>query len=497
MKVSRMTYLFLLLVLGISFKVSAQDIWAFDEPTKNAYRDILKLKLKAGRAQLDVIPSGRNSPAKLYLQSFAETIEVLISGDKDLFDDYEANAERHIKEIDAIKTASPYQLYYQAEIKLQWAFVYIKFGKELDAALNLRQCYRLLTKNQERYPEFLPNYKSLGLMHIVIGSVPDKYQWLLDLIGLEGTIDQGMQELSKLEESSSVFNLEAALLKNLMKAYILHRTKEAVESLDQIVTQNDDNLLALYLYVSALLKDSQSETALELLRKDGIRSDTYIDFAFLDYLKGEIYLQKGEYDVAILYLNKFIESFKGANSIKDAHYKIFLAYWLSDRIEEADVYFQKAKRTGKRNTEADKHAAKMLASGQRPNKPIMKIRLSTDGGYYEIAKQLIEELNLEDLKEEKDRIEFQYRQARLHHKTGELNKAVSLYTKTIENAGKNPWYFAPNSALQLGYIYLDLENKEAAKKYFKLALTYRNHEYKTSIDNKAKSALSSLKKEIR
>jgi hypothetical protein len=58
--------------------------------------------------------------------------------------------------------------------------------------------------------------------------------------------------------------------------------------------------------------------------------------------------------------------------------------------------------------------------------------------------------------------------------------------------GENPWYFAANSALQLGYIAEAQKDKVMAKKYFEQALNFKRHEYKNSIDSKARSALEQL-----
>jgi len=58
----------------------------------------------------------------------------------------------------------------------------------------------------------------------------------------------------------------------------------------------------------------------------------------------------------------------------------------------------------------------------------------------------------------------------------------------------NSWYFAPNSALQLGYIFRDQADAIEARQYFEKALSYKKHVYKNSIDNKARSALASLER---
>jgi len=67
------------------------------------------------------------------------------------------------------------------------------------------------------------------------------------------------------------------------------------------------------------------------------------------------------------------------------------------------------------------------------------------------------------------------------------------YEETIKLSKENPWYFAPNAALQLGYIYRDQKDFEKARKYFEMAMSYRKHEYKSSIDTKSRSALDQMK----
>ncbi|MBY0425173.1 MAG: hypothetical protein K2Q22_06020, partial [Cytophagales bacterium] len=54
-------------------------------------------------------------------------------------------------------------------------------------------------------------------------------------------------------------------------------------------------------------------------------------------------------------------------------------------------------------------------------------------------------------------------------------------------------YFAPSACLYLGYIYMDKKDTQKAKLYFENVLFYKNHDYKNSLDNKAKAALDKLK----
>ena len=60
-------------------------------------------------------------------------------------------------------------------------------------------------------------------------------------------------------------------------------------------------------------------------------------------------------------------------------------------------------------------------------------------------------------------------------------------------AGDESWYFAPNACLQTGYLLVEEGKTAEAKNFFQKALTYKKHEYKNSIDSKAKSAMARMK----
>ena len=161
-------------------------------------------------------------------------------------------------------------------------------------------------------------------------------------------------------------------------------------------------------------------------------------------------------------------------------------------MQLAKTYWDKARITGKTQADPDVYAAAMLADKPFPNDKILKTRFYTDGGYYKEAKAMLQTILPNDLKNYKEQVEYYYRKARLAHKTHDLSAAKLFYMQSIDMTGDNPWYFGANSALQLGYIYQGSGDYKNARKYFEKALAYKKHEYKNSIDSKAKSALEQL-----
>jgi tetratricopeptide (TPR) repeat protein len=104
----------------------------------------------------------------------------------------------------------------------------------------------------------------------------------------------------------------------------------------------------------------------------------------------------------------------------------------------------------------------------------------------------LQSISLVDLPTAKDQTEYYYRKARLAHRMGEISAAKLFYQQSIDMTKNNPWYFGANAALQLGYIAKEQKDFTNARKYFELAMSFQRHEYKNSIDSKAKTELELL-----
>ncbi|MFN6943839.1 MAG: tetratricopeptide repeat protein [Cytophagaceae bacterium] len=461
--------------------------------TKNAYADLLKLKLPSAenniKEQLDHNPK---DGIAIYLQNYADVLKLFINEDPELYKTLAPNEEVRLSRIKKLSNKSPYYLFTQAEIKLQWAFVKMKFGDDLGAVWSIRQAYKLLEENQKKYPDFTPNQKSLGLLNVLIGSIPEKYSWVASLAGMYGSINHGVAMLDKVIKEDPVYKLEARMIRLGVDYYILHSEQTSLSSIKNLKDQNQDNLLINFMYASVLLKESYNEQALEVIESIP-KGNQYMALPFLHYMTGMVYLNKGEYNKARINFNIYLKEHKGKNFIKDTYYRIFLTHWLSNNDKEAEESLAKVIQNGVAIYDADKYADNFAKNRDFPHKALMEARLYTDGGYYSKAKTSLSSMVNQKISS-RDKIEYYYRYARIYHKTHELERARDMYLKTIEESGALPYYFAPNSALQLGYIFKEENNIEEARNYFNLALSYKNHQYKNSIDNKAKAALSELKK---
>lgn len=430
---------------------------------------------------------------EFYVTSLAETLVLLVTEDEVKFKKFEASWSDRIDLLEKIEPANADALFILAELRLQWAFVYLKFGHELDAAWNIRQAYLTVQECKKKFPEFVLVKKTSGVLEVMLGSIPEKYQWVISMFGMEGSVQRGLLELESIKNGETDLSFETALIYYLTQGFILQETALAAKGLHELITQHPHQRLALFLAGCLAIKNSESEKALEYF-KTLQQNQQGLSIAYVDYQTGEVYLHKGEYKSSIEYYQKFLSTYTGLNYVKDAHYKIGICYWLQGKSKDAKKYFTKSKTAGNESTEADKYAARSLAENINPNVKLSKLRYATDGGYYTEAERIITTVEDADLPSKKEKIEFEYRKARLFHKSNSLAEAKQSYLQTISESGTENWYFAPNACLQLGYIFQDEKDSKEARTYFEKALTYKKHEYKNSIDSKAKSALARLKK---
>jgi len=121
---------------------------------------------------------------------------------------------------------------------------------------------------------------------------------------------------------------------------------------------------------------------------------------------------------------------------------------------------------------------------------LLRARLLCDGEYYEKAKHELEGYKPEN---EKNELEYTYRMGRIYHNWNKTEKAIPFYLQTITNGEGLPYYFAANSALQLGLIYEKQNKFMLAKFYFSKVLEMEFEEYQFSISNKAQAGLNRIK----
>jgi len=468
--------------------------YTFTHTLQQAYSEVFKLKITSARQLL----AKEKTPTafKIYVENYADIVTLLVSDEKRLFEQLADNEDKRLDALNGMPSNSPYHRFLQAEIRLHWAFVKLKFGKEVAASWDIIKAYKLLDENAKKYPEFLPTYKSLGLLHVLIGSTPQNYQWVAKLLGLRGNIQQGLREIQLVIQKDKIFDNEAQLLELLIHAHILSFDEQQNKKLLQYIGSQEDNLLINFFGVTISMKDGRGEQALDILSRQP-PGNQYLAFPLMDYLRGENLLHKGEYEAARGYLKGFLTYYKGQNFLKDTYLMLFLTYWLNNDDALAKTYLDKIEKVGTAYVESDKAAQKMVENFKKgkvsaQQKILVKARFSFDGGYYSDALTLLKPYQENQFLALYDKAEFQYRLGRIFQRQNQKEQAIKHFERATLLSQTKGFYFGATSALQLGFIYKEQGQKAKAVAYFRQTLDFPKHEYKNSVDNKARAALTQM-----
>ena len=465
---------------------------ALPPTARRAYAELLKLKVSACRQLLAAAPP--DAPGTLLVADCADFTELIISQDAG---HYEAALAAQDTRLTALERAPAGALrdYARSEIRLHQALAQVVFHHEVRGAWNLRQAVLLTQAVVRRYPAFLPARKSLGLSQFGIGSLPEGYHWFLRLLGLSGSVEEGLRNLSLAAAQPNDFQAESQVLQALIREAYYEKGDESRALVGRLAREQPDNLLFSYLVVTLNKRQHRGEEALAAYRSRPT-GPAYLPLPLLDHLAADLLLYRGEYEASIAENQRFLREYRGEYYRKDAAFKLYLAAWLGRApAATAAAYRQQINQAGPLTLEEDAYAQRFYHDAQPLDPTLTRARLLTDGGYYLLALSTLQSFRLTAATPGRDQLEVPYRQARVWQGLGRLDSARADYERTLRRSaalGEPACYFAPQAALQLGYLALAAGQRPAARAYFEQAMAYPRHEYKNSTDQKAKLALRGL-----
>lgn len=489
-------FLVVVLLLQVIF-LRSQHSYDFNDECKEAYAHIISLRFDKGKkiiASEKVKDPENNIP--YLLDNYIYFLTLFIGEEESVFKELEPKKGFIIDRLKDGDEESPYYRYCLAQVYLQWAVARTKFGEYVSATFEINKAYRLLEKNKTEFPDFIPHNINLGLLHTMIGTIPDNYNWVKKIVGIEGTIDQGLDEILKVlnvalnDSSYSHYKAECLFYLSFIQINLMTDQQKTFEYLDIIEsdTENLENPLAVYSLSRIYMSNAMNDKAIDLLTHRP-KGKEYFDFYYLDYLAGIAKLHRLDKDADDYFL-KYLKHFKGNNYIKDAYQKIGWHYFVHGYTRKYKDYMQKVLDYGNTDVDADKQAEREAKKGELPNYNLLRARLLFDGGYYPEALTEITVGKINHLRNGRDSLEYFYRIGRIYHEWGKIDVSISYYEKTIQHGANSEYYFAANSALKLGNIYEDKGDLKKAEYFYERAQSMENKEYRNSINQKAKAGIN-------
>jgi len=486
-------------LLFSSTTLHAQKVYEFNSTCQQAYQEITKLKIANGLALVE--KARQQNPDNLIpelLESYADFYVLFLNEDPK---EYQARYPKFSERIDLLEQgpkSSPFYYFCLSMVRVHRAASAIKFGKIWDAGWDFKKAYSLIKENKKQFPTFTPNDLVYGSLQAVVGTIPKGYKWIAGLFGMKGSLTEGMRIVRGFINSndpwSRVFFNEAAFMYPYLMFYIENKKDEALAFVQQRKLDIVNNHLHAYMAANLGINNKQSEYAKNVILNRN-KSDEYLKTTVWDFELGFTKLYHLETQDAIKYLENFTNNFKGKFYLKDAYQKLSWCYYLQGNQARAEEARNNIVKKGATDSDADKQALKDAKAGKWPNILLLKARLLSDGGYNNEAAALLQGKTEDDFTKEEEKLEFAYRVARIYDDLERSDDAIRNYLIAIRMGQNRKEYFAARAALQIGQIYEKRGQKALAISFYQQCLDMEDHEYKNSLDQRAKSGIARCKGE--
>jgi tetratricopeptide (TPR) repeat protein len=499
-KIKNMTVFKVLITSSFFFII--QNLFAtgnfdFSPLARAAYEKAMSLRLSEATTQVAQIRSAEpDNLMACYVDNYVDCLRVFVGEEKSDYSNLKKNEEKRLAILRGGDSNSPYYLFTQAQVQLLWAMNKAKYGDYLDAFNGASTAFEQLEKNQKRFPDFMPNKMSLGVLHAVVGTIPDNYKWGLKLVsGMNGTVEQGQKEIEEViryaKTNDFAFEQEAIVMYAFLILHLNNQPESAWTVVNSSKLKPRENMLAAFALSNVAMRTGRNDKAIEILQNRPTGTG-YLTFHYMDYMMGLAKMYRGDND-ADVYIKRFVTQFKGRNYIKEAYQRLAWQDLLRGSWKDYKGWMLSAETMGRADVGGDKNALKEAKSGIAPEPTLLRARLYFDGGYYQKAYDFLKTKNEGSFTDLSQKLEYSYRMGRILQMLKKPNEAIPYYDKTIQSGKNTKFYFACNAALQLGSIYEASGQKAKAMEFYKYCMALNPDDHADALHAKAKSGLNRVK----
>jgi hypothetical protein len=465
-----------------------KDVLILNTNLLNAYNDITRLRINDGLTDISLSKLKEPNNALVhYIENYADFFILFIGEEEKEYRSRLKNRDFRLRKIKNADSNSPYYLFAQAEILLQWAVVKLKFGDKVSAASDVLDAYNLLVENNKKYPEFYPNNKSLSIIHAMAESLPS---WVRKIVGVKGSVKMGLNEIKslvdRLSRTKEMYFEESVAIYSYILFYADNKKELAYQTLISHNLDHRSNPLVTFLKATMAQKTGRNEACIKYLEQRP-QGGGFLPFYYLDFIYGKALLFKLEKS-SLKYINNYISNFKGRHYIKEAYQKI--AWYHLAVNNDVMAYSAAIKFTtlyGVATVDEDIQAVNEAKNSLLPDRTLLQARLFFDGGYYTKAKEMLIPISMK-YRSSNHLDEYNYRLGRITESMGETKAAINYYQKTVSQSKTNR-YFACSAALQLALLYENSKQLALSRQYFNKCLLLKPDEYADGLHAKAKAGL--------
>jgi hypothetical protein len=316
----------------------------------------------------------------VFLDNYIDFFQLFFNEDAAEYPARKGRLEQRLASMAEGPESSPFNLFTRSVIHFQWAAIKSRWGITGCGAWEFRRSFLESQECRQKFPIFWSCQLMLsGAMKVVAGTIPDGYKWLSNLLGIRGSVKEGMQALDQFlgvdDEWSGFYRDEANFYYLYLQFYILNKHEQVFAYIRQHKLDVRNNYLYAYLYANLCINDQQSALA-ERIIEGRSRVAGYLDMPVWDLEMGYASAEPpgaGYAGVSGAISPAVQRPVLCQGCVGEAELVL-----LSERGSGmADSLRREVIRRGTAESDADRQALKEARSGVWPNKTLLRARLLT------------------------------------------------------------------------------------------------------------------------
>lgn len=455
-----------------------------------AYEKIFQFEFDEAKRLINNEPESNLVP--LLLENYIDFFVLLLEENKQGLSDFTRKNDIRLTKV-ASGEESAYKRYIQAEINLQSGFLKLSQEEYMSGFWDVRRAYKLYEENAAQYPNFGPNKKGLGVLQMLIGTIPEKYQWGVKIVGLSGDLEKGARLMEDFIYRHEVHPIQEEA--KMLYAFVKYFVEADEATAKRLVFEEINPKKGMWQTMTvANLANAMGENdfAIETLENCPSSASSF-PFPTIDLMLGICKLNRLDKD-ADIYLKKFMEISKSPSYKKEAYQKLAWYNLVNGNETGYSNYMQQILSVGDKDMDEDKQALQEAKQGFIPNVNLLKARLLFDGGYFVQALDAINSVNPMLLEQEKEQVEYNYRLGRIYQRLERYEEAIEIFNGIVASEPlMTPYYFAPKCLMELGGIYEGRSEFVLANTLYQKVDSYTNHPYVDSFAQQSKAAMKRIK----
>lgn len=381
-----------------------------------------------------------------------------------------------------------------AEMCLQQAMLLAKIGLEWDAFKAFNQSKTYARKSTQINARFYPVFKTLGLIELLQGAIPQQYSSIARFFGFEGNTNSGFQKLMQCYLNCKS-NQEKAYRQE--SAFIMLYASANFSNLkvSLLTFANSLNLNEIQPLVKLALLSNSSKNSYSLIKRarviNSFSNEELKSLPYLNFIQCDWHIARNELDSAKISL----AAFKSLNKVDGFECRFWQRKaWIHFLNKEYNQYQLAIKnlKISKPLSEDDYQVLVEINEIANLNPSLLKSRCLLDQGFWEEAKV---ELSKADTSSIWNKKEYHYRLGRIAQLKGETITALHCFEKVNSLSKKTDNdYFGAYAFYYSAEILFENNQTKLAENKLTEALQFNKHAYQKSLSAKINQLFKNVQK---